>query len=110
MMSALLLMALAISFVVVLLMYAFGKAIAPKPPKSKQKLEPYACGEYFPPARGPLRILFFNFATLFLAFDVISMFLAFTMGTPPEYKHYVLAPTLLYCAILALAVYLLMRR
>ena len=102
--------AFAIAIIVTLIIYLFGRAISPTPPKSKDKLMPYACGENFPPARSPIRLLLFNFATLFMVLDVIALFLAFTIGIPPAYKHEIIPLILIYGVILAVAIHFLGRR
>ncbi len=102
--------ALVIVFIVILLIYLLGGAISAKAPKTEGKLEPYACGESFPPARSPIRILFFNFAALFMVFDVIALFLAFTINIPAAYKSGILTLIILYGVILGLSINLLGRR
>ncbi|RLF99969.1 MAG: hypothetical protein DRN49_03600 [Thaumarchaeota archaeon] len=102
--------ALAIALTIILLIYLFGRAISPTSPKSKDKLMPYACGENFPPARSPVRLLLFNFAALFMVLDVIALFLAFTIGIPPVYKPEIISLILIYGIILAIAIHLLGRR
>jgi len=102
--------AFAIAIIVMLIIYLFGRAISPTPPKSKDKLMPYACGESFPPARSPVRLLLFNFAALFMVLDIIALFLAFTIGIPPVYKPQLISLILVYGVILAIAIHFLGRR
>lgn len=102
--------ALMIAFIVILLIYVFGGVISAKAPKTGGKLEPYACGENFPPARSPVRLLLFNFAALFMIFDVIALFIAFTINVPAAYKPSVLTLIVIYGMVLGLSVRLLGRR
>jgi len=102
--------ALMIAFIVTILIYIFGRAISVKAPKTGGKLEPYACGESFPPARSPIRLLLFNFAALFMIFDVIALFLAFTINVPAAYKPSILILILIYGMVLGLSIRLLGRR
>ncbi|MEM1976363.1 MAG: NADH-quinone oxidoreductase subunit A [Nitrososphaerota archaeon] len=105
-----LIIALTVTFLVILLIYLLGGRLSVKAPKSRMKLEPYACGESLPPARSPIRLLFFNFAALFLVFDVIALFLAFTINIPPAYKPGVISLLMLYVLVLGIAIQLLGRR
>ncbi|MEM0329390.1 MAG: NADH-quinone oxidoreductase subunit A [Nitrososphaerota archaeon] len=105
-----LIIALTVTFLVILLIYLLGGRLSVKAPKSRMKLEPYACGESLPPARSPIRLLFFNFAALFLVFDVIALFLAFTINIPPAYKPGVISLLMLYMLVLGIAIQLLGRR
>lgn len=102
--------ALMIAFIVILLIYVLGGTISAKAPKNGGKLEPYACGENFPPARSPIRLLLFNFAALFMIFDVIALFLAFTINVPATYKPSILTLIILYGIVLGLSTRLLGRR
>ena len=105
-----LVIALILAAIVIVIIYLIGKALSPTAPKTKNKLMPYACGENFPPARSPVRLLFFNFAALFMVFDVIALFLAFTIRIPPAYKPDILSLIIIYAVILATAIHLLGRR
>lgn len=105
-----LIIALTVTFLVILLIYLLGDRLSVKAPKSRMKLEPYACGESLPPARSPIRLLFFNFAALFLVFDIIALFLAFTINIPPAYKPGVISLLVLYVLVLGIAIQLLGRR
>lgn len=105
-----LIIALIVTFLVILFIYLLGGRLSVKAPKNRMKLEPYACGENFPPARSPVRLLFFNFAALFLVFDVITLFLAFTMNIPPAYKPGVICLLMLYALVFVIAIQLLGRR
>ncbi|MEM4021341.1 MAG: NADH-quinone oxidoreductase subunit A [Nitrososphaerota archaeon] len=105
-----LIITLTVTFLVILLIYLLGGRLSVKAPKSRMKLEPYACGESLPPARSPIRLLFFNFAALFLVFDVIALFLAFTINIPPAYKPGVISLLMLYVLVLGIAIQLLGRR
>lgn len=104
-----LIIALIITFLMIFLIYSLGGKLSVKAPKSRMKLEPYACGENFPPARSPVRLLFFNFAALFLVFDVIALFLAFTMNIPAAHKPKVISLLMIYALILGIAIQLLGR-
>jgi len=102
--------ALILAVIVITVIYLIGKALSPTAPKTKDKLMPYACGESFPPARSPIRLLFFNFAALFMVFDVIALFLAFTIKIPPAFKPDIIFLIIIYGVILATAIHLLGRR
>ncbi|MCD6536525.1 MAG: NADH-quinone oxidoreductase subunit A [Thaumarchaeota archaeon] len=102
--------ALTIALLITVIIYLLGRSLAPTPPKSRDKLESYACGEKFPPARGPIRLLFFNFAALFMVFDVLALFLAFTINIPAIYKQGLIAIILVYSVVLGLSIHLLGRR
>lgn len=101
---------LTIALLIVTMIYLLGKSLGPKPSQSRDKLESYACGESFPPARGPIRLLFFNFAALFMVFDVVALFLAFTLNIPAVYKNELITLILVYGIVLGSAVHLLSRR
>ncbi|MCD6421504.1 MAG: NADH-quinone oxidoreductase subunit A [Thaumarchaeota archaeon] len=105
-----LVIALIIAFAITLIIYYVGMRLSPKPPKTENKLMPYACGESFPPTRNPVRLLLMNFAALFMVFDVISLFLAFTIGIPPAYKLDVISLIILYTVVLAISIHMLGRR
>ncbi len=102
--------ALIVTFLTILFIYLLGGRLSVKAPKSKMKLEPYACGESFPPARSPIRLLLFNFAALFMVFDVIALFLAFTINVPPAYKPGIISLLIIYGLVLGIAIQLLGRR
>jgi NADH:ubiquinone oxidoreductase subunit 3 (subunit A) len=70
-----------------IVVYVFHRWIAPRPPQSSDKLAPYACGEHLPPEKVPVRVLFFKYACLFMALDVVALLLAFTIGE--ALHHYV---------------------
>ena len=102
-----LVMGLAIALAITLIIYCAGIRLSPKPPKTENKLMPYACGEDFPPARSPVRLILVNFAALFMVLDVITLFLAFTIGIPPAHKPEVLSLIILYTVILAVSIHML---
>lgn len=102
--------ALTAALFIIIAIYLLGRVLAPRPPQSRDKLESYACGERLPPARGPIRILLFNFAALFMIFDVIALFLAFTINIPAIYKSELIMLILVYGVTLGLSIYLLGRR
>lgn len=87
--------------------YVLHKRVAPNPPKSSDKLAPYACGEYLPPDRVPIRVLFFKYACLFLILDVVALLLAFTLGNPPPPQRSVVRHLALTYGLVALAAILL---
>lgn len=91
------------ALVVALSAYALHRRIAPNPPKSPDKLAPYACGEYLPPERVPIRVLFFKYACLFLILDVVALLLAFTLGSPPPPQREVVKYLALTYGLVALA-------
>lgn len=102
--------ALIVALVISLLIYLLGGAISVKAPKTGGKLEPYACGENFPPARSPIRLLFFNYVALFLIFDILALFLAFALSIPSTYKPVTLTLLITYGIVLGLSTYLLLRK
>jgi NADH:ubiquinone oxidoreductase subunit 3 (subunit A) len=81
--------------------YMFHRWTAPRPPQSTGKLAPYACGEHLPPEKVPVRVLFFKYACLFLALDVVALLLAFTIGE--ALHHYVVKYLALVYGAVALA-------
>ncbi|HDD63609.1 MAG TPA: NADH-quinone oxidoreductase subunit A [Thermoprotei archaeon] len=92
--------------------YYLGRKIAPPFRPNKDKVAPYACGEYFPPEKVPMKIIFFQYATLFLVFDIVAMLLVFSMGIPREdpLRMNVVYMVVLYIAVVLLTLYVLMRR
>jgi len=86
--------------------YVFHRWVAPRPFQSTGKLAPYACGEHLPPERVPVRVLFFKYACLFLALDVVALLLAFTIGEALHY-HVVKYLALVYGAVALSALTLL---
>lgn len=106
------LFAFLLSLVVAYSTYLLGKRIAPELVKTVNKVAPYACGEYFPPKRLPVRIIFFKYAALFMVFDVVSLVIAFSMGVPPAhpYRRTIITLTGLYCAVLLAALFTLIKR
>ncbi|MCS7132967.1 MAG: NADH-quinone oxidoreductase subunit A [Nitrososphaeria archaeon] len=102
--------ALTVAALTAISIYLFGRSFAPKTPQSRKKLESYSCGESLPPARGPIKVFFFNIAALFMVFDVVALLLAFTINIPPVYKQELLMLLLVYCLALWLSIYLLVRR
>ena len=88
--------------------YVLGKKLAPAFTPNKDKVAPYACGEYFPPKKVPMRVRFFQYAVLFLIFDIIAMLVVFSMGIPywdPFRLNLVyLVVSYIFIAILALQV------
>ncbi len=101
-----------ISILTALSIYLFGKMIAPPFRPNKDKVAPYACGEYFPPRIIPMRILFFQYAVLFLIFDITSMIIIFSMGVPPldPFRLNIIYLVSLYVLVALLALYVSVRR
>jgi len=90
--------------------YAIGGKIAPKTSSSKNKLAPYACGEDFPPEKVPISIHVFDFAALFMVFDVIALIIALSMGISVYEEPIVLMLVLLYTALVLISLFVLARR
>jgi len=85
-----------ISIVVASLVYLLGSSKSvPRPDKAA----PYACGESVAAEREPVSIHIFEFAAVFLVFDVIAIMLVFAFDTA-----YPLLPVA-YVALAAVALY-----
>ena len=70
-----------------------------KQQKNDDKGKPYACGENVAAEKVPVSIHMFEFAAIFIVFDVIAIILIFSFGSSSA-----LLPVL-YVAIAALALY-----
>lgn len=99
-----------IASLVSIIIYAIGGAIAPKASSSKDKLAPYACGEDFPPEKTPISIHVFDFAALFMVFDVVALMIALSMGISVYEEPIVLALILLYAALVFISLFVLAMR
>ncbi|OYT38722.1 MAG: hypothetical protein DRJ44_03095 [Thermoprotei archaeon] len=101
-----------LSFATAISIYILGKKLAPAFSPNKDKIAPYACGEYFPPEKVPMRIIFFQYAVLFLIFDIVSMLVVFSMGLPywDPVRLNVIHLVFIYILTALLALYILGRR
>ncbi|MHA1579649.1 MAG: NADH-quinone oxidoreductase subunit A [Candidatus Freyarchaeota archaeon] len=70
-------LALLISFLTALGLYATGRLLAPKGKKSKEKLMVYACGEKYPAEKFQFRLQLFYYAVFFTILETAG-FLLFT--------------------------------
>jgi NADH:ubiquinone oxidoreductase subunit 3 (subunit A) len=71
--------AFAIILLIVLLIYAIGKGLAPNNP-TKQKRTTYACGESVPGVKTQFHSHLLRYAVYFTIFDIIAFMLATSMG------------------------------
>jgi NADH:ubiquinone oxidoreductase subunit 3 (subunit A) len=65
-----------ISLIVVLIIVAISRSIAPPPRKSVDRNKPYACGEDLPCEQGQFYVHIFEYAVFFLIFDIVAFILA----------------------------------
>jgi NADH:ubiquinone oxidoreductase subunit 3 (subunit A) len=95
-----------ISLAISSVIYFIGGKIAPKSQGVKEKYKPYACGQDLPAEKFSVLIGLFNYATVFMVFDVVAFILILSMGFP--FVSPVREIFLLYCAILfaSLAIFL----
>lgn len=96
-----------ISVLVAAIIYSLGGVLAPKPTPSEDKVASYACGEKIAPGRVPVTIHLFNYAALFIVFDVVAMVLAFSLAATGPLVVWL---TLAYVIPIAAALMLLVRR
>jgi NADH:ubiquinone oxidoreductase subunit 3 (subunit A) len=89
--------------------YAIGGKIAPPLSKSTGKLASYACGEDPPPHRAPLSIQMFDYAALFMVFDVIAMTIILSWGISTR-AHPALYLVVMYICLTFIALLVLVRR
>jgi len=99
-----------ISLVFAAIVYAIGGAISPHPEKTEGKLSPYACGENFPGEQVPVSVHVFDYAALFMVFDVIAMVLVFSMGISIFAEPVVMFLSIIYVALVLVALLVLVRR
>jgi len=84
--------------------YAFHRLTAPRAPKSREKLLPYACGELLPLERISVRVRLFKYACLFLVVDIVSLLLAFVVGDAAPYHELIRYLATAYGAVALAAV------
>jgi NADH:ubiquinone oxidoreductase subunit 3 (subunit A) len=102
-------------FVVTLLVAAIifwiGGKISPKTQPSEDKLLPYAGGERVEHELVPVSIRIFDYALLFIIFEVISLLLVFSLG-PFEGTLDLISKVgvIMYVGIVSLAYYFFARR
>jgi len=99
-----------ISLTFAAVVYAIGGVISPHPEKSDAKLSPYACGEDFPGERVPVSVHVFDYAALFMVFDIIAMVLVLSMGISIFAEPVVMFLSIVYCALVLVALLVLIRR
>jgi len=93
------------SFMVALLLYLIGKAVAEKGRKTEAELSPYACGEIMPPVRPRMDMSrFFTYVLLFLAFDITVPIVA--LAILGHYLQVTLYLTVMLIAVMTPALYL----
>jgi NADH:ubiquinone oxidoreductase subunit 3 (subunit A) len=90
--------------------YAIGGKIAPQLSKSPEKLSLYACGEDLPPEKVPVSIQMFDYAALFMVFDVIAMTIVLSWGISFGKMHPVSYLAVLYMGLMFIALLILVRR
>ncbi|MEM0053791.1 MAG: NADH-quinone oxidoreductase subunit A [Nitrososphaeria archaeon] len=93
------------------LIYWMGGKISPKSVSSEEKLLPYTGGERFEHELVPVNIKLFDYALIFIVFDVISLILFFSIG-PVGGVFSVISKVgvFLYVIINVLALYYFVRR
>ncbi|MHA1408945.1 MAG: NADH-quinone oxidoreductase subunit A [Candidatus Odinarchaeia archaeon] len=97
-----------IVFIAVVVLWAWGKHVAPPSREEGEAVTTYACGEDQPILSTQFRINWFYYAVYFMIFDIIAFILAmgaFTLGTYPA----VLA-TVAYGVVSIVALVMLVRR
>ncbi|MEM3506297.1 MAG: NADH-quinone oxidoreductase subunit A [Candidatus Bathyarchaeia archaeon] len=99
-----------IAVLVSIIIYIMGGAIAPKASSSNDKIAPYACGEDMPPEKSSISIHVFDFAALFMVFDVIALVVALSMGISIYEEPIVLALVLLYAILVLISLLVLLVR
>jgi NADH:ubiquinone oxidoreductase subunit 3 (subunit A) len=97
-----------ISLIIAGIIYAIAGGIAPNPGKSDEKLSSYACGEKFPSEAVPVSINLFEFACLFMIFDVLAMVFVLSMGLSTLAEPMILYLSLIYAAIVLVALLVVM--
>jgi len=65
-----------ISLIIVFIIVAFSRAMAPPGRKSVDRNKPYACGEDLPCEQGQFFVHIFEYAVFFLIFDIVAFILA----------------------------------
>ncbi|MEM3530581.1 MAG: hypothetical protein QXD42_02115 [Nitrososphaerales archaeon] len=96
-----------IAFIISSMIYFIGGKISPKSHGSKEKYEPYACGQKIPAEKFSVLIGLFNYATVFMVVDVVAFILILSMGSP--FVSPIKETFLLYCAILFASLAILLR-
>jgi len=92
------------------IIYAIGGKIAPPLSRSPGKLSTYACGENLPPEKVPVSIQMFDYAALFMVFDVIAMTIILSWGISIARTHPVLYLAIAYIGLMFIALLVLVRR
>ncbi|MCX8189082.1 MAG: NADH-quinone oxidoreductase subunit A [Nitrososphaeria archaeon] len=93
------------------LIFWIGGKISQKSVPSEEKLLPYTGGEKFEHELVPVNIKLFDYALLFIVFDVISLVLFFSMGAVESvFGTISKIGVLLYVIITVLALYYFVRR
>lgn len=96
-----------ITFLATVVIYAWGKTIAPRSRNTGETVESYACGEEQPDIHTHFRINWFYYAVYFMIFDIIAFIItfgAFQLGVLPS-----VFATALYGAVSLVAVVILLR-
>jgi NADH:ubiquinone oxidoreductase subunit 3 (subunit A) len=92
------------------IIYAIGGKIAPPISKSLGKLSQYACGEDLPAEKVPVSIQMFDYAALFMVFDVIAMTVILSWGVSVAKMPLVFYLALVYVGLMFIALLVLVRR
>jgi len=90
--------------------YAIGGKIAPQLSKSPGKLSMYACGEELAPEKVPVSIQMFDYAALFMVFDVVAMTIILSWGVSFARMQPVLYLAVVYIGLMFIALLVLVRR
>jgi NADH:ubiquinone oxidoreductase subunit 3 (subunit A) len=65
-----------ISLIIVFIIVAFSRAMAPPGRENVERNKPYACGEDLPCEQGQFYVHIFEYAVFFLIFDIVAFILA----------------------------------
>jgi NADH:ubiquinone oxidoreductase subunit 3 (subunit A) len=98
------------SLIAAAIIYGIGGAISPKSKANPDKLAPYACGENLPPEKARFSVILYNYAALFLIFDVVAMAIILSMGLSVLTQSLILILSLSYITIIFIALLVLARR
>jgi NADH:ubiquinone oxidoreductase subunit 3 (subunit A) len=93
------------------IIFWIGAKISPKSQLSENKLLPYAGGERVEHELVPVSIKIFDYALLFIIFEVISLLLVFSSGPMGNTMDYISKfGVIIYVAVISLALYFFDRR
>ena len=100
-----------IALIVAAIIFWIGAEISPKVPVSEDKVLPYTGGERVEHELVPVSIKLFDYALLFIIFDVISLLLVFSLGPFGGSLDFLSKiGILIYVGIVSFALYVFARR